>query len=216
MATDGNSCWSKYGRDSLQQCRRGCFVMYDAEFSFKKKLCPVVSLLVLTVSKRKWYIVWWHCSKLYSQCNVKTTRTTSHQMLSSVWTSRFSRDSSDHLRSSWSSSSSAMTLSGELVMAARTDWTVDVTLSLSTATDHWCDSRGALPQPRRKLSLPSTPLSTDFLNSTVFLTLHISANSFMNTLGCKLLYSTVYPCKQYSRLEIFWKSSACYTDCNFF
>lgn len=126
MATDGNSCWSKYGRDSLQQCRRGCFVMYDAEFSFKKKLYPVVSLLVLTVSKRKWYIVWWHCSKLYSQCNVKTTRTTSHQMLSSVWTSRFSRDSSDHLRSSWSSSSSAMPLSGELVMAARTDWTVTV------------------------------------------------------------------------------------------
>lgn len=50
----------------------------------------------------------------------------------------------------------------------------------ATATDHWCDS---LTQPRRKLSLPSKPLS---LNYTVFLTLRISANSFMTTLGFRL------------------------------
>lgn len=114
-----------------------------------------------------------HCSTFYSQCNDKTTRTTSHQMLSSVWTSRFSRDSSDHLRSSCSSSSSAMPLSGEHVMAART-WCHTVTVYC-----HWCDSRGALPQPRRKLSLPSKPLSTDLRNSTISFTLQISVNSFM-------------------------------------
>lgn len=129
-------------------------------------------------------------------------------MLSSVWTSRFSRDSSDHLRSSCSSSSSAMPLSGEHVMAART-WCHTVTDATPEvrSLNHGESSRSP---PSHFLPTSATPLLFPLLCK--FLPIH-SWKPRMQILSITLQRGSI---KQDSLLEICWKSYACHKSWHFF